>query len=662
MRSLLVGLLLGISVALAATVGTSSLPWHWGPALIALAVALAVRGLFPPLGETPYRALSPVAWLPVALAVGWIAIRASTSPVPTLATHDIALLLACAAGFWLGQDIAPRAAAVRVFAAVLALLLVAQFYVAWIQRSTPDFSPIYHQKIISGSTGFFGHYIFLANFAGAAALLLAGLALFGRGPGWWRGFLALAAILGVGCVFLSKARGGALALAGGSYVLMLLSLLILKQRGHRAFPALAVTAGLALLAGIAMLPVFLSRLQAARGLEASASGMLSEKSRLQYFELAIGCIARHPWLGGGSRSFSWENYDFWTTEGFGWMPNEVVFVHNELLQAATDYGILGAVLVLLAVMTLGIHAIAARISLPGTAKPTPLAGIFVGSLAAAAAMLFETFFSFAFHLLPSALLLGCCLGLAAGTARRRHLNTASGWTAGARWGGRLLALGGVALLGFTGFRASSALREVWALETRGTQAAVDLPDHFLRAGEAWPSHQFALHRATWYQQQATSGDGEPDPEMLAEAISAYREADALHPFSPVIAINLANALSMAGSWDEADEWFLRTRKLQGGVLAAYGTHYFYAQHLARRGWTLWHDRDAPRSERRSGQAFGYYQLAAEHFESGYRHLPLTVTRDEREAFRASIAGHIKFFTETGIQAIIPPDQLGLPEP
>jgi len=662
MRSLFVALLLGLSVALAATVGTSSLPWHWGPALLALAAALGVRGLFPPLGESPYRALSPVAWLPVVLALGWIAIRASTSPVPTLATHDIALLLACAAGFWLGQDIAPRAAAVRVFAAVLALLVVAQFYVAWIQRSTPDFSPIYHQKVIAGSTGFFGHYIFLSNFTGAAALLLAGLALFGRGPTWWRTFLALAAILGVGCVFLSKARGGALALAGGSYVLMLLSLLILKQRGHRAFPALAVAAGVALLAGIAMLPVFLSRLQAARGLEASASGMLSEKSRLQYFELAIGCIDRHPWLGGGSRSFSWEYYDFWTTDGFGWMPNEVVFVHNELLQAATDYGILGAALVLLAVMTLGIHAITARISLPGTSKATPLAGIFVGSLAAASAMLLETFFSFSFHLLPSALLLGCCLGLAAGSARHRHQTIASGWTAGARHGGRLLALAGVALLGFTGFRATSALREVWAMETRGAEAVVDVPDRLLRAAEAWPSHQFTLHRASWLQKEATSGDGEADPEVLADAIAAYRMAHALHPYSPVIAINLANALSMAGGWEEADEWFQLTRKLQGGVLAAYGTHYFYAQHLARRGWTLWHDRATPRSERRSGETFGYYQLAAEHFEAGYRHLPLTVTRDEREAFRASIAGHIKFFTETGIQPIPPPDRLGLPEP
>jgi O-antigen ligase len=661
MRSILVGLLLGLSLALAATVGTTSLPWHWGPALLVLAAALAARGVMPPLGESSIRALSPVTWLPAVLAIGWLATRAATSPVPTLASHDVALVLACAAGFWICQDLAPRAAAVRTFAGILAIVVAGQFVVAWTQRGTPDFSPIYHQKVIPGVTGFFVHYIFFANFTGAAALLLAGLALFGRGPTWWRVLLGAAAILGVGCVMLSKARGGSLALVGGSYVLLLLSLLVLKQRGHRAFPGLAIAAGVALLAGIAATPILLSRLQAARGLEASATGMLSEPARMQYFELAVGCIGQHPWFGGGSRAFSWENVKFWTTEEFGWMPNEVVFAHNELLQAASDYGILGAGLIMVAIMALLIHALAARISSIRAATPSPLAGIFVGSIAALSAMLLESFLSFAFHLLPSALLLGCCLGFAAGSTRQRHQSMGSGWVTEARAGARALAIVGSVLVGFTGYRASTALREIWPIETRGIENTGGIPERLTRAREAWPSHQFDLQRAAWHQRESIQENREADPEQLAFAISAYRDAFALYPYSAAIAINLANTLSLAGQWEEADQWFVRTTKLQGGVMAAYGTHYFYAQHLARRGRALWLDQTAPRSERRSSQALGYYQLAEQHLKAGYRHIPPVVTREEREAFHNHLLEFIKFFTNAGIQPIRPPDEIGLPE-
>ncbi len=654
MRSIVSALFLGLSLILAGTVGTSSQPWHWGPSLLALAAALAAWAALPAKGETPLRALSPVAWLPVVLAAGWLVLRAVFSPVPAQAWLDLALVAACAGGFWLCQEIARRKVAIRVLAALLLVLVAAQSAVVWIQLESPDFSPLYGTKPVTGATGFFVHYIFFANFTAGLSLLLLGLACFGRGPVWWRGLLGIGFGLGAACVFLSKARGGGLALVAGLFVFLLLALLLLKQRKSRIFPAMAITGAVVLLAGFAAVPMLFRHLQATRGYDDSVAAFMDNDARLQYAELGVETLLRHPWTGGGSRSFSWEYYTAWNLEESGWMANDVVYVHNELLQAATDYGLMGAGLALLAVATILIHAVAVRFSDPDESSASPAGGVFVGAVAGASAILTESFFSFALHLLPSALLLGCCLGLAAGTTRVLAGDAAATWARAGRGISRFAAVGVGVAVAFAGWRGTRALRALWPVETGRFAALENVGPQLAEANAAWPSHMLALRRAGLSQEAASRVEGDEKAALLEQAVEGYLQAFELHPHLPATAVNLANALSIAGRWDESEEWFARAADMQGGVIAAFGTRYYYAQHLARRGWELW-------QQRKPSEAYGYYLAAFRQLDHSFHHVPLIVEREERMAVRESIEKTIEFFKTTGIEPVEVPDPVAAAE-
>jgi hypothetical protein len=643
MRSILVGLLLGISVALAAIIGPTDLPWHWGPALLALAGAFAARALLPAGNEKPLRALSPWVWLPLVPAAGWIAIRAVISPVPTLANHDLVLLLACAAGFWLGQDIALRDRAVRVFAAVLAAVVTAHFAVAVIQLGDPEYFPIRASRPTPGVSGFFGHYIFFAHFMAAAALFLAGLACFGRGAVWWRGMLAVAAAMAVAGVFFSNARGGALALAGGAAVFGLLSMLVLKQQKSRAFPLVAISVPVILLAGIAFIPRFMSYLQSARGLEASAAALLDNDARWRYFSLAADCISRHPWTGGGSRSYSWENYASWSAAEDGWMAVDIVYAHNEILQAATDYGLVGAGLIILAIGVVMIRALVFRINLPPAGIAKRPAGAMVGAMAAVSAMLLESMFSFAFHFLPVALFLGCCLGILAGGTRMR-VESSRAFAGAGRIGGRLAAVVGLVMAGTVGMRTTKALAVLWPIESEGVAAVGDAASRMAAAEAIWPSHELALRRGTIWQARATADATRIDAEALDEAVAAYSEAHRLHPYNPAITINLANILSLATRWEESERWFQKTHELQGGVYAAFGTRYFYAMHLARRGWHA-------RYQRNPSLALGYFEAALADVDSWRWQIPLGIDREATDEFRRGLVEVIGFLKGARVEPL-----------
>lgn len=324
------------------------------------------------------------------------------------------------------------------------------------------------------------------------------------------------------------------------------------------------------------------------------------------------------------------------------MAVDIVYVHNEILQTATDYGLIGALLVILAIAVVVIRAVVFRVNLPDAGIAKRPAGVFVGALAGASAMMLESMFSFAFHFLPIALLLGVFLGFLAGGTRLRAEAARAG-SGAARIAGRLVAVVGLVLAGAVGLRASQTLAQLWPIETAGVAAVPDAALRYAEAEARWPSHELALRRGMLWQTRATADPAVLDLEALAEAIAAYSEANEHHPYHPTITINLANVLSLAGRWDESEQWFLRTQELQGGVLAAFGTRYFYAHHLARRGWHA-------RYERKPGVALGYFEAAMRNFEEGRRHIPMDTDRETRDAFGRGLREAIEFLEGARVEA------------
>src|SRR5690606_1324548 len=70
--------------------------------------------------------------------------------------------------------------------------------------------------------------------------------------------------------------------------------------------------------------------------------VLENPIRLIFLEIAAEAVAMTPFAGGGSGSFAWHVYPLWDNLSHGTMPTRPELVHNELIQSATDYGIIGA--------------------------------------------------------------------------------------------------------------------------------------------------------------------------------------------------------------------------------------------------------------------------------------------------------------------------------
>src|SRR5690606_5283104 len=198
------------------------------------------------------------------------------------------------------------------------------------------------------------------------------------------------------------------------------------------------------------------------------------------------------------------------------------------------------------------------------AGDSPAGGIFAGSLAAASAILLESLFSFALHVMPSALLLGCCLGLATGTTRRMAAGAAPMGLAAGRAFSRFTAIAACAAVGFAGWRGTQALQQVWPVERKKFTQLENIESRLAAANERWPSHELALRRASIFQAAASAAGGEERTALLERAVESYFVAHALQPFLPVTAVTRANALSAVGRLDESEEWFARAADLRGG--------------------------------------------------------------------------------------------------
>ena len=133
----------------------------------------------------------------------------------------------------------------------------------------------------------------------------------------------------------------------------------------------------------------------------------------------MSCIAMHPWTGGGSRSFSWECFQFWDpkTQGFGGAKPEMV--HNELAQTATDYGLVGLVLLVALLVTLLLGCLLRVLFENSSTKNDHSDAWRIGGFAALIGMLVQGCFSFVFHTLPGIVLLGICFGFISRSAPSR---------------------------------------------------------------------------------------------------------------------------------------------------------------------------------------------------------------------------------------------------
>ena len=608
-----------LSFMLAVVIGPQTRPWVWGPTMISLGIG--VLAALPVIWRRGKIAADFGMLAFGALTAAWFAWRAWVSPVAEFGQADLLLIAGAVGAFVCIRTIAGHEPAERILSWGIALLLLANLIVMGMQMIHPDFVPVYRIKLAKIPTGFFAHYNETANYLIASSMLVGAAALFGRHALATRIFWILIAIAGIAGVWFTRSRGGIFGAAAALGAFAAILLILGKRRNAKWFaPAVIAVPAIGLGIG-AYLLLGWQEAQELRNAGSGLDGLMDNTCRLYFLGIALSCLGLHPLVGGGSRSFSWECFQFADGKAHGdIITHRPELVHNELVQSATDYGFVGIGLL---VGLLGALALAASLRILFEESPNNRDGRNawrIGALAALAGMLVQSCFSFVFHLMPGILLLGICLGqMSRSPAQSPTLRTLAS---------RILlsaaALACAALLlpiGWKGLQVTQILWPVYFSKQLDTSAESKI-DALTAAIRIWPQPSLYLERGITLQEFATS-DNHSDFQALAErAIADYQSAALLHRFDPRFEINRANLLSHLQRDAEAEESFTRAIALQGGMEPAFRGHFFLARHFLNKSRRLFNPAN-PESARAA------LELAAAHIEMAVQNMHWVIA-DMRE--------------------------------
>ena len=611
-------LFLVVAFVMAVLIGPQTRPWSWGPAMLALAIATLTT--IPSLWKNKK---SPADFGLIAfgtLVAGWFAWRASISPVAELGQADLLLVCAVVGTFISVRSIAGNALAEKILFWGIALLLLANVVVVGMQITDPTFTPIFRERSTDKMvSGFFAHYNEAANFFIASSLLLGGAAVIGCQNLATRVLWIFIAIAGLGAVWFTHSRGGIFGAALGCGVFAAVALMIGRRKSARwfapavvAFPVVGAAIGIYLYIGW-------QHAQQAHHVGTGITEMLDNTCRLYFLGIALSCINLHPAIGGGSRSFSWECFRFVDAKAQGdILTHKPEFVHNELVQSAADYGLIGAALLIGLLGTLAVAAIL-RINFDEDQRDSDDStdAWRLGGLAALAGMSVQSCFSFVFHLMPGILLLGICLGQLSRPSRHRG-------GVPQMIGSRILlssaAIGCCLMLlpfGWKGIQVTQILWPTYFSKQPLTSRESKI-DALSEAIRIWPNSEFYQERASIYQSLAMEGKGRDFEQAGAAALNDYQKGALLHPYDPGLALNRANLLSQLQRDSEAEEAFALGLRLQGGMEPGFRGHLSFATHYMRKGARLFNPNDPI-------PALNSLELAAEQIETAVAEMHWTIS-------------------------------------
>ncbi len=569
------------ALILAVVIGPQTRPWTWGPAMLAL--GFAVSAALPVLWKNK-RTGGDFGLIAFGALVGaWFAWRAWISPVAELGQADIMLLAGVCGTFISIRAIEGNTRAEQLLVWGIALLLLANVMVVGKQILDPEFSPIFGARTEKWPTGFYAQYNEAANYLIASSLLVAAAALFGQHGKATRILFILIVIGGLAAVFYTRSRGGILGAAVGFGVFAGVALIIGKRRKARWYiPTLFAMPVI----GLGIIVFLFSGWQSSqelRHLGGRLDQLMDNNCRLYFLGMAMSCIGLHPMAGGGGRSFSWESFRFADGKAQGdtitHIPEQV---HNELVQAATDYGIIGAALLAGLLGALIVGAVV-RILFAEATRESPFASTWrLGALAAFAGMFIQSCFSFVFHLFPGVLLLGICLGQMSRTTGNVPKTTQM-------IGTRILlctaAVVSAMFLITLGCKGTHVTWVLWSSYFSKQPNTVDESriDALTEAIRIWPQSLFYQDRAAIFQTMASTATDASAIAPAEQAVRDYEQAEQLHPFNPSPTINRANTLSQLFRNTEAEKAYDQAIYLQGGMEPAYRGHFSLANHLMRKG-------------------------------------------------------------------------------
>ena len=248
------------------------------------------------------------------------------------------------------------------------------------------------------NTGFFNHRNFYSNFMALCSCILLSKALFSEvktKKNWIYLLLSIGASV---AVLISLARGGTVGLVIGLGTVSVFYI-VTRSKERVKFSKWFII--------IISILAFSMILIGANWVFEKRQMELGRDDRTFYYSMAVDQIMDSPVAGSGSRSIEYKSYQYWHPRLY--RSIDFRFTHNEYLQMAADYGLIGLILMIWAFISYLI-AIGAKVRV----KVQNRLNIWVDSagVSCLSVMAINSFVSFPMHAFPNMLLLGLIMGLA----------------------------------------------------------------------------------------------------------------------------------------------------------------------------------------------------------------------------------------------------------
>ncbi|MES2981536.1 MAG: O-antigen ligase family protein [Verrucomicrobiota bacterium] len=567
---------------LSALMGPTLEIWTWGPSMLCFAAATAFA--IPNIWREGIGKFSPYILITGLASAAWMAGRAWFSPAEELALMDLSLVAMAVSTFIVLQNAFQNSRAQMIIIIGIALLLGTNLVLMAVQTRDITYTLLIPHGTHVWPAGIFRHYSHCAAFLIGSSLLLGGFSLKSSWPLIARTGLLLLALTGLAAIFLTKSRSGMIGASGGVFTLVIYWILTSK-RDDRKWSGVALVLAPIVMIGIAAIALStLEAVQQTRREGSSLIDMMDNDIRLYLYGLALSCIMLHPFMGGGSRSFSWENYQFWKIDEIGGFGANPEHVHNEFVQVFTDYGIIGAVF--LTAFFVGIWILCTFRSLAqGEWAKYPHGDAWrIGGIAAFLGIFIQSNFEGILRTAPGAIMLAACL--AAASHERIHQYSLS---VKYLWPRRIsltaFSLAAICLLGFYGWKGSMVSKELWStvFEKYPVPAEKKI-EAYTGALAHWKLESLLSQRGILrYELASAKSDKKQSDELLELAIQDSKQAALLHPYTPLHPRNTANALSRLTRFNEATAYYEKAIELQGGMEAGFKSRFQFANHLLQVG-------------------------------------------------------------------------------
>lgn len=519
----------------------------------------------------------------VFLTVGYFAYRMSQSSVQDFGRSDGLLLAGVIAAYW--WTMSQKLPSLKWVVFLLWGLLIANIAVAAVQAYVDvHFYPIYGERAaLAYPSGLYLQYNHFANFMLGIGLLSFGLALDGERKRMVRIVALLMFGLAVYGVVLSNSRGAVFGLGAGTVVAFLGWLMSLWRRK-------VSWAGMALVVAVVLSPLLMAAVWHLGETAVARRGM-AEGCRLELAGMALDMIVEKPLWGGGSRSFFFDSLTKWDPKELYLGAVEVQYVHNEYLQAAVDYGLVGAGLLLVIFCATFFRGVAfLTMSQKNDGGDT---GYVIGSIAALVAMGVQAFFSFVYHVLPDLMLMSMCIALIIRQPWVFAKNGARSYERSRNWlMSSLTVLLGLGMIGFAA-RDAAAWFILRPHPERANQLLEEKIVSLKQALLVRPDFR-VMSDLTKAMIEMTSREQitvEQRRKIVEEAIVIQNELVRRVPQSYQARLNLALMYDSAARYDESAPIYKRILDDNLIIEVVYGVRYHYTRHLYARAHLAWRKRD-----------------------------------------------------------------------